>query len=166
MVSARHSYLRVTITKVTQLWGITEQARTYKQHVRFSETDMKSNSSARQALLLVPLSQINHASTSKQDVWDVMGSIYRKITTRQLNDGYRWKQLKGKISSSSGKTPARILQTLKLNNLPSSDRKGKRVCQRMSAPKRAQNWVNRLRRWKSQRKFYPSESNALCSPKR
>ena len=54
--------------KVIQLYGIIEQERTYKQHVRFSETDMKSNSSARQALLLAPLSQINHARTSKQGV--------------------------------------------------------------------------------------------------
>lgn len=56
MVSARPSYLSVKITKVIQLYGIIEQERTYKQHVRFSETDMKLNSSARQALLLVPLS--------------------------------------------------------------------------------------------------------------
>lgn len=49
MVSARPSYLSVKITKVIQLYGIIEQERTYKQHVRFSETDMKSNSSARQA---------------------------------------------------------------------------------------------------------------------
>ena len=68
MVSARPSYLSVKITKVIQLYGIIEQERTYKQHVRFSETDMKSNSSARQALLLAPLSQINHARTSKQGV--------------------------------------------------------------------------------------------------